>query len=273
MKTLLTFLFCLCLVLPSLAGIGFGDEWQSAIPVKEKSEPEKGCPVTNITDNDKCLSCHVVVRDGDGYRFGMKEVKPYAAYDLPRYTKIIDGQLFYYMENIDSEYFEDFINYAKIHPEFGKHLVVEIDSYGGGIFDAWRIKAFIVEMESNGYVVETRTRGIALSAGFIVFVSGTRGYRLADANAEFMMHELWTIEWPKLATPATKEEEAKTFRHLQDNINKWIASRGDMTEEEISRKVKFKEAWLTGSEMIKYRFADRLITERLNTLDSFPVVE
>ena len=232
-------------------GIGF--------PVMEEPSPEKGCPETNFTDNNKCMACHVLVKDGSLWKFGIREVKPFAEYDFPRYTSIIDGKLNYYMREIDSDYFWDFVKYVRIHPEFGKTISIEVDSYGGSIFQAWRIKSIIVEMEKRGYIIETKTRGIALSAGFIVFVSGSIGHRTVDRNAEFMMHELWSIEWPKIATPATKEEDARIYKHLQDNINSWIAQRGNMTKEQIDQKVKFKEAWLTGREMIEYGFADGVI--------------
>jgi ATP-dependent protease ClpP protease subunit len=217
------------------------------------------CPKTLIKDNDKCSKCHIVIRGDDGYRYGIKEVAPYSEYEFPTGTGVVDGKLTYYLGGMYSDGFMDFVDYAKRHPEFGKHIVVEVNSFGGSIFEAWRIKSLIVEMEKSGYIVETTTRGVALSAGFLVFVSGTIGYRSCDPNAEFMMHELWTIEWPKIATPASKEEEARTFRHLQDNINAWIASRGNMTAEQINKKVKFKEAWLTGAEMLEFKFADKVV--------------
>lgn len=232
--------------------------------VKPKEDTEDDvvqsiCPKTLIKDNYRCADCHVVIKDGSGYKYGIKEVDPNAVYILPYNTKIIDGKLRYYLDIVRSGPFEEFLHYAYTHPEFGKHLLMEVDTFGGSVFQAWRIKALIVEAEKRGYTIETRTRGVALSAGFIIFVSGTIGHRSVDPNAEFMMHELWGIEWPKIATPASKEEEARTFRHLQDNINKWIASRGDMTKEEIDTKLKFKEAWLTGEEMLRWNFADKYI--------------
>jgi ATP-dependent protease ClpP protease subunit len=226
-----------------------------------EEESEKGCPITKITDNSYCFSCHILIRDADKIRYGVKEISPYNQYDVPYHTKIIDGVLHYILEDINSDSVANFLNYAARHPELGKRVVVEVNSFGGSVFEAWRIKSYFVRFEKMGYTIETRTYGYALSAGFIVFVSGTMGHRLVDANAEFMMHELWSIEWPKVATPSSKEEEAKVYRHLQDNINNWIASRGNLSKDELDTLVEFRDYWLVGDEMIALGFADGFIAK------------
>ena len=222
----------------------------------EKEPPQVGCPVTLITDNDKCMKCHVLVQGGNGVEFGLKEIDPYAKYEFPPSTKVVEGKLHHYLVYVNSSDIEQLFHFVIRHPEFGKHIVIEVDSFGGGIFEAWRIKAFFTELESRGYIVETRTRGVAMSAGFIIFVSGTKGYRFVDQNSEFMLHELWSIEWPKVATPSDKEQEAKIYRHLQDNINDWVSTRGSLTKDDIDKRIKYEEMWVVGAEMVELKFAD-----------------
>jgi ATP-dependent protease ClpP protease subunit len=248
----------LVLVLSLFLVIGVSVAYEGAgwdVPKAEKEKVETACPVTRVTDNSYCNSCHILIRDGDKVRYGVKEISPYNQYDP------IDGRLYYHLEQINADGVANFFKYAARHPELGKHVVIEVESFGGSVFEAWRIKSYFVQFEKMGYTIETRTYGYALSAGFIVFVSGTKGYRVCDANAEFMMHELWSIEWPKVATPSSKEEEAKVYRHLQDNINGWIASRGNMSKEELDKLIEFRDHWLVGEEMVALGFADKFIGE------------
>ena len=70
------------------------------------------------------------------------------------------------------------------------HLILEVQSPGGSLFEANKIMGLMKQWHVQGKIVETRCYGFALSAGFLVFASGTPGYRKAAGSAELMWHEL-----------------------------------------------------------------------------------
>jgi len=108
-------------------------------------------------------------------------------------------------------------------------------------------------------------RGMALSAGAIVFVAGTKGHRIANSQSEFMLHELGYFKgglfYIEKVTPSSAEEEANILKHLQKTITDWFATRGNLSVKELEAKIKMKEFWLSGREAYECGFVDKLIGE------------
>lgn len=231
------------------AGFGIADHETST--EKDMEEPKSICPVTKISDNDKCLNCHVAPD------FGLKEGNPERYLDLPAGTKIIDGKPYFKIEGIFSDYIQDFFNYVYWHPEY-RHVVLEIHSPGGSLLDAWKIIGLMDQAKKRGIVVETRCYGFAASAGFIIFINGDFDFRYVNKTAEFMWHELWSLSFLKLETPSKKEDEAKVMRHLQDTVHNWLITRctKSITKEEVDAWVRHKDYWLNGADMITMGFAE-----------------
>ena len=109
---------------------------------------------------------------------------------------------------------------------------------------------------AKGKIIETRCHGFAMSAGFLIFSSGSKGHRLVSQSAEFMWHELLTFKMFAIETPSSTEEQSRILRHLQDTGNEWLSSVSNMTKEEIDDAIHKKEYWLRGSEMVEKGFAD-----------------
>ena len=82
---------------------------------------------------------------------------------------------------------------------------------------------------------------------------------MASPQAELMWHELQALEGFGVTSPSSKEDEARVLRHLQDTANGWLAEVSDLTKQEIDDMVSYKEFWLTGTEAVKYGFADGLL--------------
>jgi len=136
---------------------------------------------------------------------------------------------------------------------------IEIASFGGGYFDALALIAMIEELQAQGKVVETVCYGYALSAGFLILISDTPGHRYCTSNSILMWHEIISFSFFSIQSVSDKESEAKIFRLLQDNVNEYIASHSSMSKEELDRRIKFKELWVTGREALKYGFVDHII--------------
>ena len=98
--------------------------------------------------------------------------------------------------------------------------------------------------------------GYAASAGFLVFQAGSERY--VFARSEGMWHEVRSVVM-KEVTPSNSEHEAAIFRHFQDNANSYIASRSKVSKAKLDAKIKFREWWMTGTEMVEFGFADGLL--------------
>ena len=219
---------------------------------KEK-EGKVHCPKTLVTDQGQCSRCHV------SPSWEIKETNPEAVYDYPLLDmKILDGKAYLYLTDIDYGAVRTFFDYVSWHPTI-KHVVVDIFSPGGGMMSAWDIIGCMEYWKGKGYIVETRCRGMAASAGFMIFVAGTKGYRFVSPHALLMWHEIISIKFVDVSTPSDKEEEARILRCFQNNAHDYFAEKGNLTKEELNQLVHKKQFWFTGREAIKYGYADGLL--------------
>jgi len=226
----------------------------SASEVEKDTPPLGKCPKTQIIGKaDDCMKCHTQPS------FRLKESSIDEGYNFPPYTKIIteNGKKigYYFLSDIADHYFSDAMYYI-----FGKHdlekVIVEISSPGGSLFNAWRIVGLMQYWMTKNKIIETRCHGFAMSAGFLIFSSGSKGYRLVSQTAEFMWHELLTFAMFKIDTPSSTEEQSRILRHLQDTGNQWLSSVSKLKKDDIDDLIRKKEYWLRGSEMVDKGFAD-----------------
>jgi len=265
MKTLATFI----IVLVALCGIAIAQEEYTATTVNSEKEkaPEVFCPKTKISDNNLCLKCHVLTKNGfalietpieSGYTakpFGLDVIQEKKDGPPVGYVKIID---------INHEWFKDITQYIEVHPEIQK-LIVEIHSPGGSVMDAWRIVGYIDELRSRGIEIETKCYGYAASAGFMLFVSGDIGKRFVSPWAELMTHKVWTFGMFHIANPDTSEDETNLLKHFQTNINNFILTRVNqdaitpMTREMIEDNTYKRDWWVTGKEAVDLGVADGFV--------------
>ena len=249
MKKLIVLLMIFVFVGVAFAGVRMLDE--------EKESPAQSiCPKTQMSD--ECFSCHTKPD------FRIKEADPHAVYDYPLsfFNFIFDDQGnptkgYFLMENISAEYLMDVMRYCDQHGI--RHLIIELQSPGGSLYEAYRAVSLMREWSGEGKIVETRCYGFAASAAFLVFASGTKGYRYVAPNAELMWHEIWSLTWLAVETPSSKEDEARIMRHLQDNANNWLAKVSKMTKEEIDAAIKHKAMWMDGYTAFDKGFADHML--------------
>jgi len=232
--------------------------WANDEEKKEDDTFKSYCPKTLISGQDQCLKCHV---PGN---FQVKETNINDLYAYPNTkTKIMhtkEGRKgYFFLDEIESSPVQEFFTYMT--KQDIDYIILDIHSPGGSYFCGMRIVGIIQDWESakEGRIVETRCNGFAASAGFLVFVAGTKGHRFASNTTQLMWHQLYSFSMMKITTPASSEEETRVLKHLQNTADEYIESRGKLSKDEIHEKVKNKEFWITGRQALEYGFVDKLL--------------
>lgn len=218
-----------------------------------KKPPKSVCPTTLMSK--ECLDCHTIPS------FKLKEEAPDAQYVYPNgNTHIVGNVGWFTMWQPTDENTQKFFRYINWHTEI-THVIFEIHSPGGALFDAWKMVGLMLEWEKGkpGRIVETRVYGLAASAGSLVFMAGTPGHRFVSPNAELMFHELLQFQRWVIESPSDKEDAAKVLRHLQDNLNGFIAERSNIKREDLDKLMRKKEYWLTGKDAVEVGIASGII--------------
>lgn len=231
----------------------------------EKPKDQSICPVTKMSDNNKCLDCHAVTFKDNKPVWGLREIDPSKAYQYPTYRFRFCEEsgkrvAYLFLPEIDSAAIYDTFTYLDRHPEVNK-LVIELHNPGGSMMSMWRIVGLMNEFKAKGKIIETRCHGFAASAAFIVFANGSLGHRFVDKTSLLMWHEVMSFSMFSISTPSSSEDEAATMRMFQDLAHEWLADRCKLSKDELSAKVRKREWWMKGWEAVDFGIADGLITD------------
>jgi ATP-dependent protease ClpP protease subunit len=227
-----------------------------AVAVAAQEQVPMGmCPKTRVVGKlHDCDDCHVAPD------WRIKETKKDAHLDYPvrgmyfEYSGNTPVKAHYTLKSISAGEVDELFRYS--HKHGVNHIVIEVYSPGGSVFGGARIVGIMRYWEAKGVIVETRVYGMALSAGLVIFASGTVGHRFVSPQAELMWHEIMSFKMYDLETPSSTEESMRVLRHLQDTGNAWLAERSNMTKEELDKIISNKEFWMSGVDAVKYGFAD-----------------
>jgi ATP-dependent protease ClpP protease subunit len=176
---------------------------------------------------------------------------------LPNTVSFVDGTLYIYLKWVDYADLMELFNQIQILSY--KKITVDLFSFGGSVFDALAIVAMFEDQQRMGKIVEIRARGIVASAGLIIMMSGSPGYRYIDRLSWVMFHEMQSFKFFSVESVSDQEEQARISRRIQDQINKYVTAKTKVTPEKLSDLIKKKELWCDADEAVKYGFADRII--------------
>jgi ATP-dependent protease ClpP protease subunit len=231
-----------------------GVEDEKAVEIKSIMQCQHPDPKRRVWGKlEDCLKCHTTPN------FKVKEANPGEGYDLPFGTELIlrDGKLaaHYLMDSISPNQLWNFFEWANRHENI-KTTIVEIQSPGGSVFDGLRC-AGIIRFWWPRFNVETHLNGMAFSMGFVIMQAGEK--RLVAPYAQGMAHELWSIAFLKIETPANLEDEAHEYRRIQTNLSELMIERTKLSLEEMEEKIRKRNWWVNGREMVELGFADGFI--------------
>jgi len=214
------------------------------------------CPVTKIKGSAfECFRCHVTGS------FKIREQDPFATWDLPlaamKMTMINEEPVCTYSVTgvihgeIGASLNKMFEYLSAYHPEVTK-VNINIHSGGGSLFGGYQAFS-VLRSWSPKFEITTMVHGFAASAAFYIFCGGEE--RLVGKSSQLMWHSLKVFKMFDVATPDSREEEARILRHLQDCANTIISELSTLTKEEVDKMIKNKELWVGADKAVEYGFA------------------
>lgn len=133
-----------------------------------------------------------------------------------------------------------------------KRFNIIINSGGGHVGDALAMHDLIVDLESKGYVFNSKIIGICASAATYIGMA-PKNSEITE-NSWFMIHTVSGGIWGNVDMI---ENYASTMRKFNDRIVNFYSTRTGISETEINDMMK-KETWLTAKETVDYKFISKV---------------
>lgn len=124
-----------------------------------------------------------------------------------------------------------------------KPINIYIDSYGGSVYQCLGL---ISIMENSETPIHTIVTGTAMSAGFIIAISGHKLF--CYEHSTLMYHQLSTAHWDTLKGIEDSVEECK---RLQGILEKVTMKRTKITKKRIKEVYEMKQDWFISGEEAK----------------------
>lgn len=131
-----------------------------------------------------------------------------------------------------------------------KPIYLWIHSYGGDLEQA---NSLIDIVSASRIPVITIAMGVAMSAGFMIFLSGHKRYAFKHSN--LMVHE------GSAAFSGTAEQiemAQKNYKRQIEEMKAYILERTDIDEKTFNKN-KSKDWYLTSDELVKYNVVTKLV--------------
>lgn len=186
--------------------------------------------------------------------------------DLPApetytYWKDRNNRTFYIDYEIDEDY--SLLELAKVIIQMNieeKDVRVEdlkpirlfIHSYGGRLEQA---NFFCDLIQASRIPVITIAMGVAMSAGFLIFLSGRKRY--AFSHTQMLTHE---GNAAFQGTAGQVEDAQKSYKKQIEEMKRYILDKTSIDEKTFNRN-KNKDWYLTVEELVKYNIVDEIITD------------
>ena len=175
------------------------------------------------------------------------------------YWKARENRTFYIDYEIDETY--ELLELGKIiiqmnmeekdvEKEDLKPIYLWVHSYGG---DLEQCNALLDIIAASRIPVITIAMGVAMSAGFMLFLAGHKRYAFSHSN--LMVHEGSAA----FAGTAEQIEQAqKNYKKQIEGMKEYILSRTSIDEKTFNKN-KSKDWYLSAEELVKYNVVDKLV--------------
>lgn len=133
-----------------------------------------------------------------------------------------------------------------------KPIYIMIHSYGGDLEQSFYFCDLIM---SSRIPIYTVAMGVAMSAGFLLFISGHK--KFAFPHSQLLIHS----GRASLDGTAEQIEEAqKNYKRQQESMKKYILENTEIPEKVFQKNAK-KDWYLTCDELVEYKVVDEIITD------------
>lgn len=144
------------------------------------------------------------------------------------------------------------IDEKDIEKEDLKPIRLFIHSYGGDLEQA---NFFCDLVQSSRIPIITIAMGVAMSAGFLIFLSGHKRY--AFKHSQLMVH---SGSAAFQGTAEQIEEAQKNYKKQIEAMKTYILEKTEIDEKTFNKN-KNKDWYLTSNEMLNYKVIDEVITD------------
>lgn len=131
-----------------------------------------------------------------------------------------------------------------------KPIYLFIHSYGGDLDQCY---ALVDIISSSRIPIITVAMGVAMSAGFMIFLAGHKRYAFKHSN--LMVHK---GQASISGTPDQIEQAQKNYKRQLNDMKQFILARTGI-EEKVFNRNKNKDWFLTTEELEKYNVVDKII--------------
>lgn len=150
----------------------------------------------------------------------------------------------------------DFIRGVRHMEALGATRVdIMVNSNGGDVSEGLAIADYIKYVGTKSLVMATKVIGVSYSAGSLISSSGTKGYRYALPNSNFLIHQLSAG-----GIDGKMEDLASEIRHLE-MLNKLLiqqlSTNSGQSVFTITRDVK-QETYMSAQQALKYGLIDHI---------------
>lgn len=127
-----------------------------------------------------------------------------------------------------------------------------IHSYGGDLEQA---NFFCDLIQASRIPIITIAMGAAVSAGFLIFLSGKKRY--AFSHTQMLIHE-GSASFQ--GTAGQVEDAQKSYKKQIEDMKKYILEKTEIDEKTFNKN-RNKDWYLSADELVKYKIVDEIITD------------
>ena len=136
-----------------------------------------------------------------------------------------------------------------------RNIRITINSFGGQIGDAMAMHDFIVQLENDGYEIETIGMGMICSAATYP-LSASKNSKISK-NSWYMIHNVSGFAWGDVNEV---EKQAKSLRSFNDNIRDFYVNLTGKSTDQVEEWMN-AETWFTGPQAVENGFVKSLTNQ------------
>jgi ATP-dependent Clp protease, protease subunit len=172
-------------------------------------------------------------------------------------VRLLENSVFFLIGDITEENVADcirWIAYENLTDSNDKLLTLYVNTFGGDLYQAF---ALVDMMRNSRYPIRTIGIGAVMSAGFLIFASGTQGERIVARNTGLMCHQYSEeVEGKHHDLKASLKEGVNCNRRMMEIL---VNATGLTPARVRAKLLKETDVFLTAKQAIDVGVADHIL--------------